>query len=64
MSKPVTRRQALASVGLLIGGGQQLTLQMGVLTVDLNQYKAIRVRFGKDDYYLDPAEVFQAFKDE
>jgi hypothetical protein len=62
----MNRRKALASLGMLLGSGAQppVKLPMGVLTVDLNQYKAIRVRFGKDDYYLDPAELWQALKDE
>lgn len=57
------RRDALAAVGLMIGVGQQIKVPLGLLTVDLNQYKAIRVRFGTDDYYVDPREVFEAFKE-
>jgi hypothetical protein len=64
---PMNRRKALAALGLVLGYGshaQAASLPPGLLTVDLNQYKAIRVRYGQDDYYVDPAEVWRALKDE
>ncbi len=63
----MTRRDAIVAVtavltppAVSLAGAQ---VPPGVLTVDLSQWKAIRVKHGQREYYLDPADVFEALKD-
>lgn len=62
----MTRRLALLALGLLSGyatRGYAAPVAPGVLTLDLGQWKAIRVVLKGQEYYLEPEELFSALRE-
>jgi hypothetical protein len=69
----MTRRQALLSLGLIMGLDETARAQRlgrpapALLTIDLGQFEAIVVRhpvMGREPYVIDPADIARALRDE
>lgn len=62
----MTRRQALTVIGLLTGQSTASfasSVPKGALRLDLGQWTVIRVIWQGQEYAIDPADVFNALRD-